>query len=60
LTEDHTKRWGSCSTFEEIEFGKRKYKIADIQDGAWILVEVELRPERKCFLVKVEDISAAT
>ncbi|CAB9523887.1 Inherit from opiNOG: protein Hydra magnipapillata [Seminavis robusta] len=40
---------------DESKFGKRKYHRGHRVDGVWVFGGVERTPERKCFLVAVED-----
>lgn len=45
---------------DETKLGKRKYHRGHRVDGVWILVGVERTLQRKMFVVKIEDRTAAT
>lgn len=50
---------GKIVEIDESKFGKRKYHRGRRVDGVWVFGGIE-RGSRKCFLVTVEDRSAAT
>jgi transposase-like protein len=45
---------------DETKLGKRKYNRGHRVEGVWIIVGVERTPERRVFMERVEDRSAAT
>ena len=49
---------GIIVEIDEAKFGKRKYNRGHSVEGVWILGGVERTPERKAFLVQVENRTA--
>ena len=50
---------GKIVEIDESKFGKRKYHRGRRVDGVWVFGGIE-RESRRCFLVSVEDRTAAT